>query len=265
MSSTWLLNLLLAAVALAGAARLAATLGEPPAALPEAPAVIRQSSPADGPVADRPEQDADYEVIVARDLFSPSRGPTPAAPVPVSLPVAPKPPARPKITLFGVVIVDGERSAFLQEGGGDARPKRIQEGESFAGGTVKAIRPDGVTLSFAGVESVVPLRAPKEGLAPLPAMREPQSVPPTPAIPGLPGRMQTGAAVRGAQPATPLRQPPQLRRFAVPADRDEEFFEEDEGLAEEDYDEDFDEDFEEDFEEDYEEDFEEDFEEGPVR
>jgi len=60
------------------------------------------------------------------------------------------------------VIVDGEKSAYLQEGAQESRPRKVRENDNFAGGVVKAIRPDGVTFLFAGSEINVPLRTPKD-------------------------------------------------------------------------------------------------------
>lgn len=180
IARTRLLNvLLLSALALA-ASRLWLFLGEPPPTLPEvaAPAAapgagtVAGESPA--PAAEiRPES---YDLIVARDLFSPNRGLVPPAPAAaVSPPQKPQPP--PKLTLYGVVILDGEKSAYLQEGTQEARPRKVREDEHFAGGTVRAIRPDGVTFLFGGTEIVVPLRAPKDG-----------SAPPRPSEPPVPGQ-----------------------------------------------------------------------------
>jgi hypothetical protein len=156
--------LLLAAVALA-LSRLWLFLGEPAPSLPSAPAEEataaaepQQEKPAE-PAQPRPEE---YDVIVARDLFSPTRGVVP--PAPLAAPKAlPKPLAAPKLTLYGVVIVDGAKAAFLQEGSQEGRPRKVRENESFAGGVLKAIRPDGVTFVFGGNEISVPLRTPKPG------------------------------------------------------------------------------------------------------
>ena len=168
-----LLNILL--LAAAGACRLPA-LAVPGRASPGAAGDQRRGDAARACGTER-EQDAEvaeprpevYDVIVARDLFSPTRGVVPPAPAAAAKP-APKPQPAPKLTLYGVVIIDGEKTAYLQEGTQEARPRKVRENENFAGGVVKAIRPDGVTFLFAGSEINVPLRTPKDGAgAPSPA------------------------------------------------------------------------------------------------
>jgi len=173
---TRLLNAVLLAAVVYAVSRLWLFLGEPPPVLPEVTAGV--TAPAAGAaksgnsvaaVEFRPEA---YEVIVARDLFSPARGIVAPAPQAAARP-APKPPAPPKLTLYGVVIVDGEKTAYLQEGTQEARPKKVRENENIAGGVVKAIRPDGITFLFAGTEMNVPLRAAKDGAgAPAPRAQD---------------------------------------------------------------------------------------------
>ncbi len=143
-----------------------------------------------------------YDVIVARDLFSAARGVVPPAPGPAAKP-APKPQPQPRLTLSGVVILDGEKTAFLQEGTQEAKPRRLREGESFAGGTVKSIRPDGITFLFGGGEIVIPLRTPKD-TGPLPAVggRAAEPVQQPGVFPRRPVTGRTGAEPPG-QPALP--------------------------------------------------------------
>ena len=163
---TRLLNFLLLAALVLAVSRLWLFLGAPAPALPPITAVATPPAPAaterehDAKVPEaRPEA---YEVIVARDLFSPARGVVPPAPAAATKP-APKPQPVPKLTLYGVVIIDGEKTAYLQEGTQETRPRKVRENENFAGGVLKTIRPDGVTLLFAGSEINVPLRIPKDG------------------------------------------------------------------------------------------------------
>lgn len=188
---TRVLNLLLVAALLFAVARLWRLLEEPPPVLPTiagAPAPEPPAQPEQAPagVEARPEA---YDVIVARDLFSPTRGVVPPAPAAVARP-APKPQAPPKLTLYGVVILDGVKTAFLQEGTAESRPRKVREKEAFAGGVVSAIRPDGVTFLFGGSEIVVPLRTPKDG-----------------AGPAAPGARVPGATVREAAPMALPRRP----------------------------------------------------------
>ena len=160
------LNILLLSAVVFAVSRLWLFLGEPPPTLPAiragtttpAPEQIEREKDAEVPES-RPEV---YDVIVARDMFSPARGVVPPAPAAANQP-PPKALPTPKVTLYGVVIIDGEKTAYLQEGTQEARPRKVRENENFAGGVLKAIRPDGVTFLFAGSEINVPLRTPKDG------------------------------------------------------------------------------------------------------
>lgn len=236
---TRLLNVvLLAALALA-AARLSVFLRELPPTLPASVAdEPAAQSPVEGPAGREPHPAApanpeNYDVIVARNLFSPTRGVV--APAPTSGIPAPKPQPAPKLTLFGVVIVDGERSAFLQEGTQEAKPRKVRENEQFAGGTVGAIRADGLTFLFAGQEITVPLRTPKVGLPALPAAG-PGSAAPVPVRTPMPAQRRPG---RSGLIPTPIPSP--MSRVPVaesPEDADggaeEEYFPEN-PFDEEDY------------------------------
>jgi hypothetical protein len=163
---TRLLNVLLVAALVLAVSRLWMFLGEPPPALP----VVDTGAPLPAAPANKSGQDAEiaaappeaYDAIVARDLFSPTRGVMPPAAAAAAQPPPKQQPA-PKLTLYGVVIVDGEKSAYLQEGNQEGRPRKVREHENFAGGVVKTIRPDGLTFLFAGSEINVPLRTPKPG------------------------------------------------------------------------------------------------------
>jgi hypothetical protein len=160
------LNIVLLAAVVLAVSRLWLFLGEPPPALPAINAVTTTPAPEqiareqDAEVAEsRPEV---YDVIVARDMFSPARGVVPPAPAAAIKP-PPKALPAPKVTLYGVVIIDGEKTAYLQEGTQEVRPRKVRENENFAGGVLKTIRPDGVTFLFSGSEINVPLRTPKDG------------------------------------------------------------------------------------------------------
>jgi hypothetical protein len=234
---TRLLNLLLLAALALAASRLWLFLREPPPALPAPPAVA--ASPAAGglrrePPAPPPEpQPESYDLIVARDVFSPARGVVPPAPAAAAKP-AEKPQPPPKVTLFGVVILDGQKTAYLQEGSAEGRPRKIREGERFAGGIVSAIRPDGVTFLFGGNEVAVPLRTPKEGAPglqpPVPgagAVQRPETPAPVP-------RRLPQPSVQQGRPAAPVRQVPAapvVPRFTPPVEPldngGEEYFPED--------------------------------------
>lgn len=192
---TRLLNLLLFAALVVAVSRLWGFLHEPPPQLPSSDAL------ADKPPAAAPADEKNgapvgtpaggYETIVARDLFSAARGVVAPAPD-VANPTPTIPQAQPKLILSGVVILDHEKTAYLQEVNKEARPRKVREGETFAGGTLRAIKPDGVTFFFAGNETIVPLRLPKEAAAGAPRPAEVQPVVPVPgstSYPAPPGTM----------------------------------------------------------------------------
>ena len=220
---TWILNVVLLVALAAAGSRLWLFLSEPPPSLPAATAGATQ------PVAAAPEPEPNaetadvrseaYDVIVARDLFSATRGVVPPEPTAATRP-APKPQPPPKLTLSGVVIVEGEKIAYLQEGNQESRPRKVKENESFANGVVKTIRPDGVTFLFAGTEINVPLRTPKDGtgatspgrpetITPAPRSQVPVAFPrrqPSSVVPQ--GQIPTPGRSAPARPALPVVVPP---------------------------------------------------------
>lgn len=223
---TRLVNLLLVAALLYGASRLWQVLSQPPPALPPIE-VAAAPAAAEAPESEAQEAAADqgpegYEVIVARDLFSPSRGVVPPAPVSAGgAGGAAQPPVKalplPKLTLFGVVIVDSEKAAFIQEGTQEGRPRKVREKDAFAGGIISAIRPDGVTFLFAGSEVIVPLRTPKE-LPSLPAQDAGAAAPQPKAPATYPRRVTQPAPGRISMPpgSTQNRLQPAVTRGPVP-------------------------------------------------
>lgn len=239
-----LLNLLLVAALALAFSRLWLFLREPPPALTiysaetktaaQSSAGREESSEVAETGVPGPEA---YDVIVARDLFSPTRGVV--APVPMTAgatkPVV-KPPQVPKLTLSGVVILDGVKTAYLQEGTQEARTKIVKENDSFANGIVKAIRPDGITFLFAGTEIDIPLRLPRDGTAaPVPrgqaaAVAPIPSAPATPAAsPAAPRRRQLPIPVQKGQmspPGRPASAPRAAPTVAPPVETGEEILEE---------------------------------------
>lgn len=201
---TRLLNVALLAALVLAVARLWLFLSEPPPALPVPAAGA--TAPAAGAMDDEQQTDVVdsrpeiYDVIVARDLFSSTRGIVPSAPVAATVS---RPQPAPKLTLYGVIMIDEEKAAYLQEGAQEGRLKKVRENESFAGGVVKAIRSDGITFLFAGSEIKVPLRTPKAG-AEAPSPR---------------GQAPSGSALRTGTPAgIPRRQMPTgIRPGQLPA------------------------------------------------
>jgi len=230
-----LLNLLLLSAVVLAVFRLWLFLGEPPPALPAisagtttpAPAAIEREQNGEVP-GSRPEV---YDVIVARDMFSPTRGVVPPAPAAATKP-PPKTLPAPKVTLYGVVIIDGEKTAYLQEGTQEARPRKVRENENFAGGVLSAIRPDGVTFLFAGSEINVPLRTPKDGLgAPFPRGQGTEGAVPRTEAPVAPVALPRRQAPQGVQqgqmpvPGRPSGAAPRRTGVALPAERGGEVFE----------------------------------------
>jgi hypothetical protein len=209
MVRTRFLNASLLAALVFALSRLWLFLGEPPPGLPAiaggptSPAAAVATEPKAEVTEFRPES---YDVIVARDLFSQTRGVVPPAPAAAAMP-APKPQPAPKLTLYGVVVIDGQKTAYLQEGAQEGRPRKVLENESFAGGMVKTIRPDGLTFLFAGTEINVPLRTPKDATgAPSPRAQAAGNIPSRPETPvAIPRRqtppgIQPGQMPAGAQP-----------------------------------------------------------------
>jgi len=208
---TRLVNLVLLALLAFAVARFWSFVSEPPPVLPAikpdaaTPAALVKTTQKTEAVDSRPEA---YDAIVARDLFSPARGVVPPAPT-AAAKAAPKPQPPPKLTLYGVVIVDGEKAAYLQEGTQAGLPRKVREKENFAGGVVSAIRPDGVTFLFSGVPTNVPLRTPKDG-AGTPAARSPDAAAAVP--PAAFPRRQPGQ-LPGSRPAN---SPPAVMPGAMP-------------------------------------------------
>jgi len=207
---TRLLNLSLLAALVLAVVRFWLFMGEPPPALPAI--ADGMSAPAAG--ATEREQTAEvagfrpeaYDVIVARDLFSPTRGIVPPAPAVTTAPSLQPPP---RLTLYGVVLVDDQKAAYLQEGTQESRPRKVRENENFAGGVVKTIRPDGITFLFAGSESNVPLRTPKDGAGtPSPRGQAAGNVVPRSAAPGTLPRRQMPPGIQQGQMPVPGRPVP---------------------------------------------------------
>lgn len=214
MRQSWLVNLLLcAAVAITGS-RFWSSWQQPLPGLPAPPPAARIPTPPEqvtpGKAGDAAKEI--YDIIVARDLFSPARGIVAATATKAAGPAA-KPLPPPKLTLYGVVILDAEKTAFLQEGTQETKPRRVREGEAFAGGKVSAIRPDGISFLFAGNEVSVPLRTPKENIAPPQTARQPEQPAPVPTPQGaLQQQFQTPQGASAPQFQTPQRGvPPQIR------------------------------------------------------
>ena len=133
-----------------------------------------------------------YNVVAARNLFSPTRTEAPSSTSVTALPVS-----RPN--LFGVVVRDSGSIAYLE----DPTTKRVagyRVGDKIQGATVQAIKVDGVTIDGPGGPMDVRLHEPNKPRAmPAAATATPPSV--APALPGvIPPAATAPAPSQAAQP-----------------------------------------------------------------
>ena len=226
------LNLALALVALVAVAYVVHEL-RAPAPTPRAarrPAPTAAPAVAAAPADERTPPGA-YGVVVARNLFSPTRSETPAPPAGAQAPVA-------KPNLYGILLGDTNPVAYLE----DPVTKRVagyRLGDSVAGGTLKQIAADYVVLNRPDGDINVRLR---DASKPRPAAvvpGQPGAVapPPVAAVPGAPPRPAitppmmpvpqqpvpsiTTPLPPGAPPLLPRRPlPPNLIRRLPPAGTD---------------------------------------------
>ena len=150
--------------------------------------------------APRPPVSA-YNVVAARNLFSPTRTEAPSSTLVTSTPLV-------KPNLFGVVVRESGSIAYLE----DPTTKRVagyRVGDRILGGTVQAIKADVVTIDAPGGALDVRLHDPgKPRATPAAVAATPQpSV--APALPGVipPSAPTTPPPPQGAQP--PIAQPAQ--------------------------------------------------------
>src|SRR5215467_10624282 len=175
-------------------------------ARPSAPARARSAvaGPADPAPSGEPKLPAQaYNVIPARNLFSPTRSEAtgPAAPGTGPQPMIAKP------NLHGVVLREGSPIAYLE----DPLTKRIagyRVGDPIAGGTVQTISADAVVISRPDGMVDVRLRDPSK---PRPAA-PPQPVAGQPQVPGqppIPGQSPAGGQLPNQGLIPVPGQPPQ--------------------------------------------------------
>lgn len=164
----------------------------------------RAATPVTTPTATDPPRPpaSTYNVVAARNLFSPTRTEAPAS----STVIASTPVAKPN--LFGVVVRESGSIAYLE----DPATKRVagyRVGDRIQGGTVQAIKSDAVMIDAPGGAMDVRLhdpgkpRAATAAVAPQPSM--------APALPGvIPAAPPPAAPAPGvAAPAAPhVAQPP---------------------------------------------------------
>jgi hypothetical protein len=157
----------------------------------------RAAGPATSTVTDTAKTPAGaYNVVAARNLFSPTRTEAPTSTAVTALPVA-------KPNLFGVVVRSvGGSIAYLE----DPTTKRVagyRVGDKIQGATVQAIKADGVTIDGPGGPMDVRLHEPNKPRAtPAAATATPPSV-----APALPGVIPPAAVAPG--PSQAVQPPPQ--------------------------------------------------------
>jgi hypothetical protein len=154
-----------------------------------------------------------YNVVAARNLFSPARAEGPSS----GLAMAGGPLVRPN--LYGVVVRDSGSIAYLE----DPTTKRVagyRVGDRILGGTVQAIKADAVTIDAPGGAMDVRLHDPgKPRATPAAVVGTPQpaAAPVLPGvIPPLPPPASVAAPPQVAQPPMP-GQPPMIIPGQPPA------------------------------------------------
>jgi hypothetical protein len=173
--------------------------------------------------ADSPRPPASaYNVVAARNLFSPTRTEAPSSSVVTASPLI-------KPNLFGVVVRERGSIAYLE----DPTTKRVagyRVGDRIMGGTVQAIKADGVTIDAPGGAMDVRLHdpgkpratpataagTPQPGVGPvLPGVIPPAT--PTPPMPMPPQAMQPPMQQPGQPPTFVPSQPPPVVPGQPPA------------------------------------------------
>src|SRR5881397_3456218 len=142
-----------------------------------------------------------YNVVAARNLFSPTRTEAPSSSVVTASPLI-------KPNLFGVVVRERGSIAYLE----DPTTKRVagyRVGDRIMGGTVQAIKADGVTIDAPGGAMDVRLHDPGKPRATPAAVSAPPQPSVAPALPGvIPPTATTPVPPTVAQPPTQPNQPP---------------------------------------------------------
>jgi hypothetical protein len=171
---------------------------------PPAPRTARLAAAGAAATSTEPASAASAAVIVAKNLFSPSRTEAPAGPIA---------PAGPRPVLHGVVVDGPKTRAYLE----DPLLKRTfgyGVGDAIGGGRVESIAADRVVIGRGDGLLEVLLRDPSKP-RPAPAAA-------APAGPTVPSAPAPGAAAQsGAAPATPALPAPAPPRPSEPAARAE--------------------------------------------
>ena len=152
---------------------------------------------------------AQFRLISDKNIFSPDRK---EFPIPLAPDIAKKPPVRPNVTLFGVVIGEGFQSAVItnptrRADKGERETMTVKEGQKVGEYTVAKVLPDRITLESPGDSFDVLLYDPtKQKKRPVvsPAPSSPPAV-----SPGSPAPARPYTPPGGTPPlATPPRPTP---------------------------------------------------------
>ncbi len=139
---------------------------------------------------------ASYDVVAARNLFNPSRSEAGTAAAPVAKPI-----------LYGVVLKDGAREAFLE----DPVTKKVlayKPGDEVAGGQLERIEADRVVIRRGEGTFEVLLRDPQKPKAVAAAQPAPPAAQPPPPS-ARPQAQQAPTPASPAQPPATLFRRPQ--------------------------------------------------------
>ena len=149
-----------------------------------------------------------YNVVAARNLFSPTRTEAPSGAVVTGAPLV-------KPNLFGVVVRETGSIAYLE----DPTTKRVagyRVGDRILGGTVQAIKADVVTIDVPGAGGAMDVRLHDPG-KPRATPAAVTGVPQPTVAPALPGVIPPAAPpAQVAQPTPPLAQPGVMPPTVVP-------------------------------------------------
>ena len=164
------------------------------------------TSGAVAPVTDAPRPPVSaYNVVAARNLFSPTRTEAPSGTVVANTPLV-------KPNLFGVVVRESGSIAYLE----DPMTKRVagyRVGDRILGGTVQAIKSDAVTIDAPGGAMDVRLHDPGKPRATPAAVA---GMPQPSVAPALPGVIPPAAPTTPPPPAQ-VAQPPVVQPGQQPA------------------------------------------------
>jgi len=225
-----IVNVLLGLVVALLAGQIALTWGaalRPVAVAPRPPTAASAPAPEHEKGARRGDKGGPHtpqtpEAMVAtvgeKDLFDPSRrGPSEDAVAAAAVPRQTDPP--PGVTLVGVSIIGHDREAFMNDPAqGAGSQRRLRLGDDVGGYTVKAIEPDGVTLSSPSGDLVTMALTLEKGKAPTPGrpatpVRNPAAGATSPAA-GV--QTTSPAAGSGPRPPTPVTTTPPRAQPVTP-------------------------------------------------